>query len=58
MDYFNPGSKQLLAEVNSFIGELNVFSQIIPDVDFFITMHILKEATTSSRINGQFGKIY
>lgn len=50
--FSDPSLLKLLSEADRYIGKADAFADIIPDLDFFIKMHITKEATVSSKIEG------
>jgi Fic family protein len=43
---------QLLGQADRELGRLDMYSDYIPNIDLFINMHVLKEATQSSKIEG------
>lgn len=42
----------LLSNADREIGKLDMYSEYIPNIDLFIHMHVMKEATQSSKIEG------
>ena len=43
---------QLLGQADRELGRLDMYSDYIPNIDLFIRMHVLKESTQSSKIEG------
>ncbi len=46
------GLLQLLGQADRELGRLDMYSEYIPNIDLFIRMHVLKEASQSSKIEG------
>ena len=47
----------LLSQADRQLGRLDMYSEYIPNIDLYISMHVLKEATQSSKIEGTQTKI-
>ncbi|PCJ80095.1 MAG: cell filamentation protein Fic [Bacteroidetes bacterium] len=43
---------KLLSQADRQLGRLDMYSEYVPNIDLFISMHVLKEATQSSKIEG------
>lgn len=44
--------QSLLSQADRHLGRLDMYSEYIPNIDLFISMHVVKEATQSSKIEG------
>ena len=42
----------LLSKADRMLGRLDMYSEHVPNIDLFISMHVVKEATQSSKIEG------
>lgn len=52
---FDIDNKKILVNLETttrLLGELNAYATLIPDIDFFIQMHVVSEAVSSSKIEG------
>ncbi|WP_417590798.1 Fic family protein [Owenweeksia hongkongensis] len=48
----DPEIQSLLSQADRQLGRLDMFSEYAPNIDLFISMHVVKEATKSSKIEG------
>lgn len=46
----------LLSKADRMLGRLDMYSEHVPNIDLFISMHVMKEATQSSKIEGSTNK--
>ena len=51
-NWSNPEINVLLEQASSELGGLNTFSDLVPNIDVYIQMHIRTEANKSSKIEG------
>lgn len=48
----DPEVQLLLSQADRQLGRLDMYSEYVPNIELFISMHVAKEATQSSRIEG------
>lgn len=49
--------QQRLSDADRKLGQLDMYAEYVPNLDLFIRMHVVREATQSSRIEGTRTKI-
>lgn len=52
INFKDPSLGRLLEEATHSLGQLNAYASFVPNIDFFIRMHEVKEATASNKIEG------
>lgn len=52
INFSDPSLGRLLEEATHSLGQLNAYASFVPDINFFIRMHEVKEATASNKIEG------